>query len=112
MSRIRHCVECPNCFTRYLISFTPYSNGAYLRPVVSGCWDEYILYCSCRRGGGLSRFRANEEIACKVSNAAFERGFGTSAEIRPVRKAREPWFFDAPRYLNDWKAQDRHKSTS
>jgi hypothetical protein len=112
MSRIRHCVECPKCFTRYVISFSPYSNGAYLRPVVSGHWDEYILYCSCSRAGGVGRWRVNEEMACKVSNAAFERGYGTSAEIRPVGKPREPLSFDVSQYLNDWKSQDRHKSTS
>jgi len=112
MSRIRHCVECPKCFTRYLISFNPYSNGAYLRPVVSGRWDEYILYCPCSRAGGVSRWRPTEEIACKVSNAAFERGYGTSAEIRPVGKPRELLPFDASQFLNDWKSQDRHKSAS
>jgi hypothetical protein len=51
-------------------------------------------------------------MACKVSNAAFERGYGTSAEIRPVGKPREPLPFDASQFLNDWKSQDRHKSTS
>jgi hypothetical protein len=112
MSRIRHCVECPNCLTRYLISFNPYSNGAYLRPVVNGCCDEYILYCSCRRGTGVSSWRANEVMPCKVSNAAFNRGYGTSAEIRPVPKSRESWSFDASQYLNDWKSQDRRKGTS
>ena len=111
MSRIRHCVECPKCFTRYVISFNPYSNGAYLRPVVSGHWDEYILYCSCSRGG-VSRWRANEEMACRVSNAAYERGYGTSAEIRPVGKPGDPLSFDASQYLSDWKSQDRHNRTS
>jgi hypothetical protein len=110
MSRIRHCVECPKCFTRYLISFTPYRNGAYLRPALNGRWDEYILYCSCRGGGHVSRFRAKEEMACKVSNAAFERGYGTSAEIRPVGKPRGPWCFDASQYLNDWESGGRRKS--
>jgi len=112
MSRIRHCVECPKCLTRYLISFSPYSNGAYLRPAVNASSNEYILYCSCRGGSGVSRWRANEVIACRVSNAAYERGYGMSAEVRPVGRAREPWSFDASRYVNDWKSQDRHKSTS
>jgi hypothetical protein len=112
MSRIRHCVECPKCFTRYLISFSPYSNGAYLRPALNGCWDEYILYCSCRRGGQVSRFRANEEMPCRVSNAAFERGYGTSAEISRVGKPKDPWSYDTSQYLNDWKLQERRKSTS
>lgn len=112
MSRIRHCVECPKCLTRYLVSFTPYSNGAYLRPVVHGRWDEYILCCSCRRGAGVGRFRAKDEMACKVSNAAFQRGYGTSAEIRPVRNTRESWSIDASQYLTDWKSLERRKGSS
>ena len=112
MSRIRHCVECPKCQTRYLISFSPYSNGAYLRPAVDASSDEYILYCSCGRDVGVSRWRASEVIACKVSNAAFKRGFGTSVEIRLVPKAREPWSFDASQFLNDRKSPDRRKGTS
>ncbi len=110
MSRIRHCVECPNCLTRYLISCTPYSNGAYLRPALSGRWEEYILYCPCRRGGTLSRWKATAEMPCKVSNAAFRRGYGAAAEIVPVRK--KPWSIDVSQYLNEWNSQDRPKSTS
>ena len=45
MPRIRHCVECPNCRTRYLIAFTPYSNGAYLIPTAEDSKEEYTLYC-------------------------------------------------------------------
>lgn len=109
MLRIRHCVECPKCRTRYLISCSPYRNGAYLRPAVNASCDEYILYCSCGRGGGGSRWRANEVMACRVSNAAFARGYGTSAEIRQVGKSRESWSFDTSRYLNHWKSPDRRK---
>ncbi|HZD09509.1 MAG TPA: hypothetical protein VE176_14735, partial [Candidatus Limnocylindrales bacterium] len=43
MLRIRHCVECPKCLTRYLIAFSPYSNGSYLVPTVYGSSEEYIL---------------------------------------------------------------------
>jgi ketosteroid isomerase-like protein len=28
--RIRHCIECPKCLTRYVIGSSPYRNGAHL----------------------------------------------------------------------------------
>jgi len=28
--RIRHCIECPKCRTRYLVGYSPYRNGSYL----------------------------------------------------------------------------------
>jgi len=31
--RIRHCVECPKCLTRYLVACSPYRNGSYLVPL-------------------------------------------------------------------------------
>ena len=34
--RIRHCVECPKCHTRYLVGFSPYRNGSYLMPLSGG----------------------------------------------------------------------------
>ncbi|HYM76108.1 MAG TPA: hypothetical protein VE377_09035 [Candidatus Dormibacteraeota bacterium] len=112
MSRIRHCVECPKCFTRYLISFSPYSNGAYLLPAVNGHWDEYILFCSCGRGSGASRWKGNEVMTCSVSKPAFERGYGTPSEILRTRpRERDEWTFDASQYLNDWKSLDRRKSS-
>jgi hypothetical protein len=113
MSRIRHCVECPKCFTRYLISFSPYSNGAYLLPAVNGNWDEYILYCSCVKGSGASRWQGNEVMTCSVSKAAFERRYGTAVEILRVRsRQREAWRFDASQYLNDWKSKERRKNST
>lgn len=33
MPRVRYCVECPKCRTRYLPSSSPYRNGSYLIPV-------------------------------------------------------------------------------
>jgi hypothetical protein len=36
MVRVRHCVECPKCHTRYLPGFTPYRNGSYLIPLTKG----------------------------------------------------------------------------
>ena len=46
MLRVRHCVECPKCCTRYLPGFSPYRNGSYLMPLSYGLSAEWILYCS------------------------------------------------------------------
>jgi hypothetical protein len=84
MSRIRHCVECPKCLTRYLIPFSPYRNGSYAIPIVEGSLEEYALYCSCRRGTVASLWRWSEMKTCEVSNAAYDRGYGTQEEIVPL----------------------------
>jgi len=34
--RIRRCLECPKCHTRYLLGFSPYSNGSYVVSVGAG----------------------------------------------------------------------------
>jgi hypothetical protein len=72
--RIRHGVECPNCLTRYLVAFSPYSNGSYLVPTVSGSLGECILYCSCSRPHVRSRWQWNDVKAYVVSKRADDRG--------------------------------------
>jgi hypothetical protein len=110
MPRIRHCAECPKCGTRYLIACSPYRNGSYLVPTVIGCWDEYILYCCCRESPVASRWKAGELRACEISKPAYDRGYGTAAEMPLVRSgAREAWRFDASRYLTNWKSTERRK---
>ena len=84
MTRIRHCVECPKCLTRYLIAFSPYSNGTYLVPTVYGSSEEYTLYCSCSGPPAASRWRWSEMKTCEVSKGAYDRGYGTPEEILPV----------------------------
>lgn len=84
MPRIRHCVQCPKCLTRYLVPFSPYCNGSYLIPTVEGSLEEYALYCSCGRGSVASLWRWNEVKACEVSKAAYDRGYGTPEEIVPI----------------------------
>jgi len=84
MSRVRHCVECPKCGTRYLIAFSPYRNGSYLVPTVYGSSGEYTLYCSCCAPRAVSRWRWNETKACEVTKAAYQRGYGNSEEILAV----------------------------
>jgi hypothetical protein len=42
MLHVRHCVECPECHTRYLPGSSPYDNGFYLKPFTDeGCPNGY-----------------------------------------------------------------------
>jgi hypothetical protein len=84
MSRIRHCVECPRCLTRYLIGFSPYRNGSYLVATLNGSAEEYALYCCCRGLPVVTPWRWRETKACEVSHEAYDRGYGTPEEIVPV----------------------------
>jgi hypothetical protein len=108
MPRIRHCVECPKCRTRYLIAFSPYSNGSYLVPSVDGCWDEYILYCSCRKGSATSRWKWHEVKSYDVLKVAYHRGYGTPEEVLPIDdESQDAWSFDVAHYLNRWKSLEK-----
>ncbi len=108
MSRVRHCVQCPKCLTRYLVPFSPYRNGAYLIPTVEGSWEEYALYCSCELAPVISRWRWSEVTPCEVSRAAYERGYGTPEEILPVSKP-DAWPLDVSRLLNHLRSAERRK---
>lgn len=99
MSRIRHCVECPNCLTRYLIAFTPYSNGSYVVPTLPDSSEEYTLYCCCRGLPIVSSWKWRKTKACEVMQEAYDRGFGTPEEVSPIAN-QSPWSFDISRYLN------------
>ena len=79
--RIRHCVECPKCSTRYLVGFSPYPNGSYLVPMVKGNCQEWMLYCSCGTPPSPSRWRLDEMQAYQVSRPAHGRGFGPPDKI-------------------------------
>ena len=112
MSRIRHCVECPKCLTRYLIPFSPYRNGSYLICTVEGCSDEYALFCSCRKSTAASLWRWNELKTCVVSNAAYERGYGTPEEIVPIRSQRQDvWSWNASRYFNNLRPNEKWRNS-
>jgi hypothetical protein len=86
--RIRHCVECPKCWTRYLLARSPYFNGSYLIPTVTGSLEEYTLYCSCATTPARSHWRGDEMKTYQVSKAAYDRGFGTPDEVFAVRRRR------------------------
>ena len=86
--RIRHCVECPKCWTRYLLARSPYYNGSYLIPTVTGSLEEYTLYCFCATTPVRSYWRSDEMKTYKVSKAAYDRGFGTPHEVFAMRRHR------------------------
>lgn len=83
--RIRHCVECPRCLTRYLVGFSPYGNKSYLVPNVSGSSEEYTLYCSCGGRSVASRWGSVDVKTCAVSKVAYTRGYGTPEEVMTMR---------------------------
>ena len=85
-SRIRHCIECPKCHTRYLVGFSPYPNGSYLVTVAFGAWEEWTLYCSCSWPHSASRWRGPELRAYEVSSTAHIQGYGSSDEIIAIRQ--------------------------
>jgi hypothetical protein len=85
-SRVRHCIECPKCFTRYLVGFSPYRNGSYLVPIAKGSWEGWTLYCSCGSPYRPSRWGSDELRPYEVSNIAHHRGFGPPDEIVALRR--------------------------
>ncbi|HST09900.1 MAG TPA: hypothetical protein VLL05_05960 [Terriglobales bacterium] len=89
---IRRCVECPKCLTRYLIGFSPYRNGSYLAPSTQGSFEEYTLYCSCRRPAASSqwKWKWTEMKPYAVTKAAHQRGYGTSQDIVALGDERTP----------------------
>lgn len=107
--RIRHCVECPECRTRYLIAFSPYRNRSYLVPVIVGSSEEFILYCSCKRPSIVSRWKWSEVKTCEVSRAAYDRGYGTAEQIVQMNNPpREPWTVDIAKYLDLGAEKERN----
>lgn len=79
--RIRHCIECPKCLTRYLVGFSPYPNGSYLEPIARGGWQQWTLYCSCCSPHSSSRWSWDELKPYGVSSSAHVRGYGSPEEI-------------------------------
>lgn len=79
-TRVRQCVECPKCRTRYLLSGSPYRNGSFLIPLVKGLADEWTLYCSCRTPHVPSRWSWSELRRYAISPQAYDRGYGSAEE--------------------------------
>lgn len=81
MAFIRHCIECRKCSTRYLIAFSPYSNGSYLWRTSLFYLEEYVLYCCCQQPPVFNSCKENDLRTYVVSKAAHERGYGTPEEV-------------------------------
>jgi hypothetical protein len=79
--RVRQCVECPKCLTRYLVGSSPYRNGSSVVPVRSGSTEEYVLYCQCHRPAAVSRWMSSELKSCTVSRDAYFSGYGNHHQI-------------------------------
>jgi hypothetical protein len=84
--RVRHCIECPRCLTRYIVGFSPYRNGSYLVPVGAGSWEEWTLYCSCGSPHSPSRWSGDELRPYEVAPTAHDRGYGPPGEIVALRR--------------------------
>lgn|ERR1700727_1379526 len=99
--RIRHCVECPKCLTRYLLAFSPYRNGSFLVPTFAGSAEEYTLYCSCRTPAIASRWKSDEMKRYEVSKEAHHRGYGSQEEVCLVNVTHAlASSFDVAQYLD------------
>ena len=85
-SRIRHCVECLKCRTRYVSGFSPYDNGSYIVFSQPGRVDLLTLYCSC---GHSYLFKRSELQTYAVLESAYVRGYGSPDQITLVPAVRE-----------------------
>ena len=81
MLRVRHCLECPKCRTRYMPGSSPYDNGSYLVPIAENGLSGWILYCSCGSPRASSEWRWSELKAYEVCGPAYRRGYGSPDEV-------------------------------
>ena len=81
MPRVRHCMECPKCGTRYLPSSSPYRNGSYLIPLSVKSATGWILYCVCGVPPVSSQWGCTELRPYGISCQAYRRGYGSADEI-------------------------------
>ena len=87
-SRIRSCVECPKCRTRYLIGSSPYHNASYIVAHPLAAANLLRLYCcSCGNSPSSYTFKLRELKMYAVSDWADRRGYGSPEEIVLVRAA-------------------------
>jgi hypothetical protein len=81
MLRVRHCVECPKCRTRYLPGSSPYNNGSYLMSLTANGSTGWILYCSCSSPRTRSEWRWSELKRYEICGPAYRRGYGSPDEV-------------------------------
>ena len=86
MLRVRHCLECPKCRTRYLPGSSPYDNGSYLVPITEIASSGWILYCSCGFPAACSEWRWSELKPYEVCGPAYYRGYGSPDEVWDVTR--------------------------
>ena len=79
--RVRHCIECPKCRTRYLIGLSPYRNGSSLVPSGSGTHEAWVLHCYCQSPLARSHWTWDELKTYAVSSEAYRRRYGSPDEI-------------------------------
>jgi hypothetical protein len=79
-SRIRYCIECRECHTRYVIGLSPYHNGSYLVSNASGFGNVVGLYCCCSLRTP-QELKSAELQTYAVSEWAYKRGYGSPDEI-------------------------------
>lgn len=82
--RVRQCIECPQCHTRYLLTCSPYRNGSYLKPLAEGLAQEWKLFCSCGSPHISSQWNWTELKRYAIPTRAYQRGYGPPEEIVPV----------------------------
>ncbi len=82
--RIRHCVECPECHTRYMIGFSTYQNGTLPLRRREENSERYTLLCSCGEPFSITRFSEKMLIRYVVLTPAYRRGYGSPGEIVPL----------------------------
>ena len=80
--RLRQCVECSKCRTRYLLTSSHYANGSQIVQHGRGSSGELVLYCSCGTPASITRWSLAEVKTYSVSKPAYERGYGLPEEVR------------------------------
>jgi hypothetical protein len=50
-------------------------------------------------------------MACEVSKAAYDRGYGTRDEIWPINDETQQPSFDPSTYERNWKPTEKRKSS-
>ena len=86
-SRIRSCVECPNCHTRYLIGFSSHSNGSYIVSHPQRAAVMHRLYSTCSNSPSPYAFKFSKLKMYDISDWADRHACGSPEEIVLVRAA-------------------------
>ena len=83
--RLRRCVECPKCRTRYLVGLSPYDNGSYTVSSLTETSEDYQLFCSCGAQPISVRWHWSDLKTYAISAQAYQRGYGPPEEVMLCR---------------------------